>query len=468
MNKKAFITTILLAFFALANINARGASVYNILDYGAVGDGKTDDAAAIQQAIDECSKAGGGDVVVPAGRTFMCGPVHLRSFVNIYLEPNSRLLANPDETIYRESAFKANEGEGMMWLSGKDLQQVSITGTGCLDGNGIAFMGAELGDSYELKPVTTFDPRPHLLTLINVERIVIRDVTIRNSAYWTVHLVGCHDATIDGVSILNSLKVRNSDGIDVDHSRAIRISNCLIESGDDCICLKNRREYAEYGPCKDVTVTGCVMASRSCAIKIGSENVDSISRVVVTSCVIRDSNRGIGIQNRDEGTVSDVLFSDIILDCHLWSDVWWGKAEPIYVTAYPRATGNHKDAGWRFPKGATEGKAGKVSDIHFCRIISTSENGIFIGGDTPDKVSGITLDDVTLTLAKRTQYEGGVYDKRPCVGDGFIGGGTWPVYIDTASDISINRLHVKWGNPRPPKAMEETVRQVNATGVVID
>ena len=71
----------------------------------------------------------------------------------------STLLANPDESIYTESAFRENRGEGMMWISGKDLKQISITGTGEIDGNGIAFMGKELDDSYELKPVTDFDPR---------------------------------------------------------------------------------------------------------------------------------------------------------------------------------------------------------------------------------------------------------------------------------------------------------------------
>ena len=80
----------------------------------------------------------------------------------------------------------------MMWISGKDLKQISITGTGEIDGNGIAFMGKELDDSYELKPVTDFDPRPHVLTLINAEKTVIRDITIRNSAYWTIPVSYTH------------------------------------------------------------------------------------------------------------------------------------------------------------------------------------------------------------------------------------------------------------------------------------
>lgn len=372
----------------------------------------------------------------------------------LHLEPNSCLLANPDEAAYTLSAFRDNRGEGMMWIYGQDLKEVSITGTGAIDGNGVSFMGKELEDSYELKPVTDFDPRPHVLTLIDIEKTVIRDVTIRNSAYWTVHLIGCNDVSIDGISILNNLKIRNGDGIDVDHSKNVRIANCHIESGDDCICLKNRREFEEYGSCEDIVVTNCTMVSRSCAIKIGSENMDKINNVLFNNCIIKNSNRGIGIQNRDEGTVTNVIFSNMIVDCMFFSDVWWGKAEPIYVTSYPRAVGNHKDAGWRFPKGATEGRCGEVSRIYFSNIKCTSENGIFVGGDTQDKVNHIYFEDVDLLLQKRTAYEGGIYDKRPCVGEGFIHDKTYGFYIDTASDILIDDCTVTWGDIRPDQAAE--------------
>ena len=186
--------------------------------------------------------------------TFLAGPIELKSNINLYLDAGSVLKAHPDESIYNMSAFKDNRGEGMMWLHCKDIENLSITGTGTIHGNGIAFMGKELSDSYELKPLKdpTFDPRPHVLTLIGVKRLVIRDVTIREGAYWTVHLIGCQDAVIDGISLLNNVKIRNGDGIDVDHSRNVRINNCHITSGDDCICLKNRREWEEYGACTHV------------------------------------------------------------------------------------------------------------------------------------------------------------------------------------------------------------------------
>ena len=168
--------------------------------------------------------------------------------LRIVLAAGSVLLANPDVSVYQKSAFRENLGEGTIWIGGEQAENVTISGKGTIDGNGRAFMGPEEKAAFVLKPFSVIDPRPHVLTLVKIRNLLIRDVTFKNSAYWCVHIVGCDDVRIEGVTILNHLKIRNGDGIDIDHSRNVRITNCTIESGDDCICLKTRREYEDCGP----------------------------------------------------------------------------------------------------------------------------------------------------------------------------------------------------------------------------
>lgn len=446
---KRYSAAVLLFIGVYAGAQQNMQKVFAVKDFGAAGDGKSDDAGAIQKAIDACHAAGGGTVLFTAPFTYMAGPFHVKSNIEMHLQGGAKILANPDEKVYTKSAFRQNPGEGTIWIGGENVENLTISGNGEIDGNGVSFMGDELEDSYELKPFNVLDPRPHVLTLVGGKNIRIRDIHIGNSAYWTIHLVGCNDVVIAGITLLNSLKVRNSDGIDLDHSKNVRISDCYIESGDDCICLKNRREYEEFGACENITVTNCTMTSRSCAIKIGSENMDTIRQVLFDNCIIKKSNRGVGIQNRDEGVVTDVIFSNMIIEGHLFSDVWWGKAEPVYITAYRRAKINHKDASWRFPKGATEGKVGIVKNIYFSNIKCTSENGVYVSAESVDKLSNIVFDNVDLLINKITSIPGGIYDRRPAQVEGFVKGSTSGFYFDKANNIVVRNCSVQWGSNRP-------------------
>ena len=422
-------------------------ALYDITDFGAIGDGLTDNAPAIQKTINSCSENGGGTVLVPSGKVFMAGPFDLKSNINLYLEGNAKILANPDEMVYTKSAFKANYGEGSIWIGGENATNVTISGTGTLDGNGVAFMGPEEKAAYALKTFDTFDRRPHLFTPVNFKNLVIRDVTFKDSAYWCIHLVGCNDVTIDGIKIYNNLKIRNSDGIDPDHSKNVRISNCYIESGDDCICPKTRREYEEFGPTENITVTNCIMKSTSCSIKLGSENMDAIRNVLFSNCIIRSSNRAIGIQNRDEGIVENVMFENIIIEGRLFDDVWWGKAEPIYVTAYKRQPGNARDANWRFAKGQTTGKVGPVRNITFTNIQAKSENGVFVGGEK-GRISQIRFNQVHLEIEKITKYQGGTYGLRPSDAIGLKKTLTSGFHIEDAKNITLKDCSVNWGQAK--------------------
>lgn len=414
-----------------------------ITDYGAVSDGTTDNAGAIQRAIDACTSAGGGRVIVPAGRRFVAGPFELKTNVTLHLEAGSRVEANTDTSLYTDSPFR-NRGEGGMWIRAHRATNVAITGTGTLDGRGRAFMVDEEPTHYNYGIVDGVDNRPHLLTLIECDGVTIRDATFEDAAYWCIHPAGCTDVLIHGVRVNNSLKIRNCDGIDIDHCRNVRISDCWIRSADDSICIKNRRDYDHCGPCENITITGCILTSTSCALKLGSENVDTMRTIVVDSCIIRDSNRGLGIQNRDEGSIENVTFSNITVESRLFHDVWWGKAEPIYVTAFRRPA----EAQNRLPAGATEGRVGPVRNIRFSNISCDGENGVYVAGSLDSRIEGIVFDNVDVTIRKTSKYPGGVYDRRPCDVDGILEAPAAGFRLSRADDVRLRDVVVRFAEPR--------------------
>ena len=420
-------------------------TTYNVLDFGALGDGESNDATPIQKAINHCSDTGGGRVILPSGKRFLAGAIALKSHVELHLEPGAELRAIVDETLYTQAAFPDNQSEGTMWLSAHKQENIAITGTGTINGSGRAFMHDEEPTHYVFKFEAGIDRRPHLLTLVDCQKITIRDVTLADAAYWSLHLVGCDDVLISGVRIENSLRIRNCDGIDIDHSRNIRISDCSIRSADDCICLKNRREYAAYGPCENITVSNCVLTSTSCAIKLGSENVDDIRNVIFNNCVIHATNRGLGIQNRDEGNIENVLFSNIIIESRLFADVWWGKSEPIYVTAFRRAPGTKH----RFLPGETTGKIGMVRNIQFVNITCSGENGVYVSGTDGSRIEGLLFENVKLHINKTTNYPGGLYDRRPCDVVGLIQRPSAGFYLNEADHVTLRNCRLSWGENRP-------------------
>ena len=126
------IKTLLAAFLTWMATSLSAQNSYDILSFGAKGDGMTDDAAAIQKAIDRCSAEGGGVVLMPRNHVFLSGPVELKSNVELHLEATATLKANPNESIYKLSAFGENRGEGMLWLWAKDAENISITGKGTI------------------------------------------------------------------------------------------------------------------------------------------------------------------------------------------------------------------------------------------------------------------------------------------------------------------------------------------------
>lgn len=167
---------------------------------------------------------------------------------------------------FLNSEYDGNPKEKFIFA--EKAHNISILGDGTIDGSEELFYGEVNRYHIEGK----YYPRPPMIFMNGCTHISIHDVTLTKCAFWTIHLVGCRDVSIHSVRILNNLKMANCDGIDPDHCQDVRISDCLIECGDDCIVLKNTKAFQHYGPTKNVLVQNCIMTSTSAAIKLGTKD----------------------------------------------------------------------------------------------------------------------------------------------------------------------------------------------------
>lgn len=259
-----------------------GASTYDITKYGARSDGFTLCTRFIQQAIDDCSRAGGGTVLVPAG-TFNTGTIYLKSGVTLYLEKGAVLSGSRDTTDYPNNTpetVKCLDTHGphggpmknraLIYAEGQ--QHVSIIGEGTINGNGedAVWQRGDNGSN-----------RPKLILFISCKMIAVKDVFLRNSPFWMQEYLGCDGVIIEGIHVYNHANW-NEDGLDID-SRNVIVHGCFIDSDDDGICLKSALGNQ---PCENVTVTNCVVASNCNAIKCGTSGVGGFKHITVTNCIV--------------------------------------------------------------------------------------------------------------------------------------------------------------------------------------
>jgi polygalacturonase len=374
-----------LLFLVCAALSCRiaTASVHSPAAYGAALDGRTNDGAALQRAIDAANAAGGGIVAIPAGRRLLTGSIEMKSHVTLHLEPGSRILASTEPSDYRTPVL----------IGALGAEEIAFTGSGTIDGRGVEFMAEELPYIFRPKPW-----RPKLMRLEGCRRVRMSDLTLRDSPSYTVHLVGCDDVAIRGITILNNLKIPNCDGIGPDRSRNVRISDCHIEAGDDGIVIKTTRDNAAYGPSENIVVTNCTIRSSSAALKLGTETTDDIRDVIFSNCVIRGSHRGVAIVLRDAGSIENVLVENLTIETQLLHPAWWGAAEPIYVSAQPRTPG---------------GRIGRVRNLRFSQILARSQGGVFISGSAASKPEDVVLENVTVELSPPADFRRSRIDVRP-------------------------------------------------------
>lgn len=382
---------------------------YSVLNsYGAYGDGVHDDSAAIQKAIDDAYNQGGGTVKLDGGHTYFSSSIVLKANVELNIEKGAVLKATdkienyirPCETINDpKTALVGNPVTGkpsFAFIYGYEADGAQITGEGTIDGNCYAFV--ERKSEYYV--TGNFYPRPTVIYIEKSNHITVKDVTVTNAPFWTLHPAGCDDVLISDIRILNPLDVANSDGIDPDHCSNVRILGCHVECADDCICLKASKGNSEYGPCENIIISGCTLISTSAAIKIGTEGVGDFRNIIVDNCMISRSNRGISIQIRDGGNVENVSYSNIMIETRRFCSDWWGSAEPISVTAFRRDENT---------------KCGHIRNVRFFNITCKGENGVLVHGTEDNMIEDISFDKVSVTLEKTSKWPCGIYDLRPCI-----------------------------------------------------
>jgi len=328
-----------LSLFAITFFSTAGADgplpFFNVADYGAVGDGTTLCTESIQKAVDACASAGGGAVYIPAGQ-YLSGAIYLKSNVTINISEGATLLASKNFGHF--PPFKpgwlvqSDDTRASSLITGCDLENVAIIGRGSLNGQGRVWWEAFNKDKNREQDQQRIlnHGRPRVINLYRCRDVLIEGVKILDSPSWTVHLVGCDNVVVNGVSIINPEEGPNTDGVNTESCRNVRISNCFIDTGDDCITLKSGEDEEgrlKARPTDNVTITNCVMYKGHGAVVIGSEMSGCVRNVVASNIVCVGTDRAVRIKSTRGrgGIVENVRYNNFIVE---------NVREPIYITSF--------------------------------------------------------------------------------------------------------------------------------------
>lgn len=439
-------------------------SVHSVADHGAAGDGSvaTD---AFRSAVAACAEDG-GTVTVPPGE-YVVGSVELHGDLSIVVAAGATVFASDDEDEYDSPPEYVGPDGERPFLYARDCENVTIEGPGRFDGRGTEIMEMETpirghsGQSTAFPLVSDGRPRPRqgeafldpttgtdewpvakpafrpgpMFLFDGCERVRVRDVTLADMPAWTITLRDCEGVGIAGVEIDNHPLIPNCDGVSIESSRNVSISDCAMRACDDTITLG--AHAAIDRACENVTVTNCALSSHACAIKFGSGTENAIRNCTFQNCAIYDSNRGLGIQHRDEGDIENVLFSDITVETRLSPGPWWGKAEPIYVTSIPRTESTD---------------LGSVRRVRFSNVIARGENGAVVYGHEDAEIEDLRFESVRIAVrtGRHTDAVGGNFDFQPTSVVPPIREHDVPaVYCENVDGVELVGLDVEWEGTQP-------------------
>jgi len=339
---------------------------------------ETVQTAAIQAAIDECAESGGGTVYFDAG-IYRTGTLWLRSNTYLNLPPCCRVKGSDSFDDYNASdAFEQNPYSVPEHQNGKHLilavevENCGIFGGGILDGNGLHF-------GYRNEP--GFFRPGQMVCLIESKNIRLENLQLLNSPYWSCFVHGCEDVFISGLLIRNNRSIPNSDGIDLDCSRRVVISNCIIDTQDDSITFRGsiKRLKDKSKVLEDVSVTNCQIRTDCNAFRIGVGS-NPIRNCTVSNTVIRDSSKGVCMEarylfNTDENpgtSIENITFSNCYFDCRL----------PIFISSYCR--------------GIEPNIAPRIRNIRFTGLTIASDHNIVVQAKPDSVIENITFADIQM------------------------------------------------------------------------
>jgi len=384
-------------------------AVFNIVEYGAVGDGVTKSTKAINLAIETCSEAGGGTVLVPEG-VYLTGAIHLKSNVNLHISDNAVLKFSRDHEDYLPLVFTRWEGTELWnyspFVYAFEQENIAITGGGTLDGNSDSenwwhWKGAWSRRTWEIGPENQADAtarlrqmaedgvpvkerifgpghylRPKFVQFYRSKNILMDGVTIINSPMWVIHPVLSENITISNVSVISHGP--NNDGCNPESSRNILIQDCFFNTGDDCIAIKSGRN------------------ADGRRLDVPSENI------IVRRCTMRDGHGGVVMGSEISGNVRNVFAEDCIMDSPnldriiriKTNSTRGGVIENIFVRNI--SVGQVKQAILHVDYDYEEGDAGEftpvVRNIHIDNVTSQkSDRVIFIKAYERSPVSGVYI-----------------------------------------------------------------------------
>lgn len=344
------------------NIPAR---TVKLSDYGAVGDGVTLVTEALQKAINDVAKQGGGHVVIEAG-IWLTGPITLKDGIDLHLERNALLAFSPDKAVAMKKDSKTGElkDRAEPGISASKRHDISISGEGTIDGNGewwrpvkrakvsdvewkdYTSMGGTVADDgklwypFGLKHFADIAPtaeqqermRAHLIRLTDCERVRISGVTVQNSPRFHIVPQRCKDVVIDGVTVRCPWNAQNGDAIDIGNCRNVLIVNNTIDAGDDGICMKGGAgaDGEKYGPCENILIQDNTVYHAHGGFVIGSEFSGGMKNIVVRHCLFSGTDTGlrfksaVGRGGKTENIhISHITMSDIRDEAIVFETTYW-------------------------------------------------------------------------------------------------------------------------------------------------